>query len=118
MTKYSLHNGELRTRITFQQPTVTKDAGGAQVESGWANVTSNPTVWARVTYDHGQELATSEAKKAVQRATVSVRYRNDVLTTWRVLIDGEPYMIISPPENVQRQNRWLEFRIEQAKGSV
>ncbi len=54
MTDFRVNPGELRTRITFQAPTINKDSGGAQSEA-YANVSTNPTVWSKWVYDHGQE---------------------------------------------------------------
>ena len=116
--QYSVNAGELRTRITFQEPTVSQDAGGAQKKT-WANVATNPTVWARWINAHGQEVVTSEALKSVQRATVTVRHRSDILSTWRVLRveDGTAWEIVSP-DPVQGRRRWVELVVERAKGSV
>ena len=114
--KYTVNPGELRTPITFQSPTVTKDAGGAQVVS-WANVGTNPTVWARWINAHGSEAVGSDALKAVQRATVTVRHRSDVSTTWRVLNGSEAWQVISV-DLVRGDNRWVELVVERAKGTV
>lgn len=116
MPQYIVNPGEMRTRITFQQPTVNKDAGGAQSET-WANVTTNPTVWARWVNAHGNESVQSEALKAVQRATVTVRHRTDILTTWQVLKDSEAWRIISI-DRARGENRWVELVVERAKGTV
>lgn len=106
---------DLRTRITFQVPTLVKDAGGAQVP-GFANVSTNPTVWARWINAHGQEVEQSEALKSVQRATVTVRYRSDVLPTWQVIKDEEAWQIVSV-DAVRDRNRWIEMVVERAKGT-
>lgn len=111
------HVGQLRTVITLQTPTIGKDAGGAQSET-YANATTNPSVRAKVVFDHGAEAVQSDVKQAVQRATVTIRYRADVLATWRILMNGQPWKIISPPENVQNLNRWLVFQIERVTGTV
>ena len=117
MIDYSINIADLRTRITFQSPTITQDAGGAQM-AGYANIATNPTVWSKWTYDHGQELVQSDADQSVQRATVDVRYRNDILSTWQIVKGNEFWKIIAPPENVQNLNRWTEFRVELVKGTV
>ncbi len=108
---------DLRDRITFQVPTVTKSTGGAQTEA-YANVATNPTVWALVVYDHGQTVVSNEAEKAEQRATVTIRYRSNVSDKWQVLIDGNPWKIISPPDHVRGFNRWTVLRIERVTGTV
>lgn len=106
----------LRTRITLQTPTITTGSGGFQTTSyGNAN---NPNVWAHIVYDHGDELTQSDARTSLQRATVTIRYRSDIKSTWRILMGGEAWQIITPPENVRNENRWTVFRIEQVKGTV
>jgi SPP1 family predicted phage head-tail adaptor len=116
MADINVSIAEMRTRITFQSPTLTQDAGGAQ-KPGWANVMNTPTVWARWINAHGQEAVQSDALKSVQRATVTIRFRSDVLTTWRILKDGEAWTIISV-DQVRDRNRWVEMVVERAKGTV
>lgn len=117
MTDLNIQISDLRTRITFQQPTVTKDPGGAQ-KTTYINVPTNPTVWAQWINDHGQEAVSSDAEKSVQRATVRIRHRSDIVETWQVLKGNEPWSIISPPDNVRDLNRWIELRVERVKGTV
>jgi head-tail adaptor len=117
MADYQVNAGELRTKITLQSPTISQDVGGAQVAS-WANVTINPTVRSRWVNIHGQETA-SEALKSVQRAAVTVRYRSDAATTWRILkVDDGTYWQIISVDQVRGQRRWTELLVERAKGTV
>jgi SPP1 family predicted phage head-tail adaptor len=116
MPDFMVNPGDLRTRITFQQPTITQDAGGAQKEA-YANVPTHPTVWAKWVNDHGQEAVSSDAEKSTQRATVTVRHRADILETWQVLNNGEAWKIISK-DPVQGRNRWVVLRVERVKGTV
>lgn len=117
MAGLDIQVGDLRDRITFQSPTISKTDEGAQTE-GYANVASNPTVWALIVYDHGQTVVTNEAEKAEQRATVTVRYRSDILAKWQVLIDGNPWKLISEPDHVRGRNTWTVFRVERVIGTV
>jgi len=116
MAEYKVNAGDMRTSITFQSPTVAADAGGAQVTT-YANVATNPTVKARWINDHGQEAVQSEALRSTQRATVTIRHRVDVLTTWRVLKGTEIWKILSI-DPVQDRNRYVELRVERVKGTV
>jgi SPP1 family predicted phage head-tail adaptor len=116
MADFAVSIADMRTRITFQSPTVSTDAGAAQSNT-YANVSTNPTVWARWVNAHGVEAVTSEALESVQRATVTVRYRTDIKSTWQILKDGEAWKIISVDE-VQDRNRWIELIVERIKGSV
>jgi SPP1 family predicted phage head-tail adaptor len=117
MADFNVQIADLNTRITLQVPTISKDAGSAQTTT-YANVGTNPTIWSNWVYDHGQELVQGGAKQSVLRATVTIRYRSDVLSTWRVVLGSDNWNIISAPEPVQNRNRWLVFRVERVKGSV
>lgn len=118
MADLNVNVGELRTLITFQSPTVNKAASGAQTES-YANVATNPTVWAQIVWDHGQSVVVAtDAERSEQRGTVTIRYRSDVSDKWQVLVDGSAYKIISPPDHVRGLNRWTVFRIERVEGTV
>lgn len=116
MTGIDIQVGDMRDRVTFQSPTLSKSSGGGQVEA-YANVATNPTVWALWVNDHGQEGVANEAEKSVQRATVTVRYRSDVLTTWQVLLDGAAWKIFSV-DHVRGKNRWTVLRVERVTGTV
>lgn len=118
MPQYTLDPGQLHTSITFQSPTISQATDGAQVPT-WANIASNPTVWSKWVHDHGQEIAQGDAGKSIERATVTVRYRSDIKPSWAILDpSGARWQIISPPENVQNENRWTVFRVERVKGTV
>ncbi len=117
MASMNVQMSDLRDRITFQEPTITKAGSGAQTEA-YANVATDPTVWAQIVYDHGQTVVTNEAEKTEQRATVTVRYRSDILSTWQILIDEAPWKLISDPDHVRGLNRWSVFRVERVKGTV
>lgn len=113
---YTINPGEMRTLITLQSPTITEDAGGAQ-SPAYANVSPNPTVYARWVNAHGQEAVNSDAVKSVQRAVVTIRHRTDIKETWQVLKDSEAWQIISI-DPVRDQRRFVELVVERAKGSV
>jgi SPP1 family predicted phage head-tail adaptor len=116
MPDLNIQISDLRTRVTFQSPTITTDAGGAQ-KTTYANVGTVPTVWAQWINDHGQEAVLADAVASAQRATVRVRHRTDIVETWQVLKDGEVWKILSI-DPVQDRNRWVELRVERVKGSL
>ena len=116
MSDFPISAGELRTQITFQAPTISKDAGGAQ-KATYANVGTDPTVWSRWVNDHGDELVQSEAMQAQQRATVTVRHRTDIKSTWQIVKDSENWKILSI-DPVQDRDRWIVMRVERVKGSA
>lgn len=123
MTNYMINNGEMRTQITLQSPTITQDSGSAQVAS-YANVSPNPTVYARWINAHGQEVlagtslgVVSNVFETVQRAAVTIRHRTDIKETWRVVKDGESWQIISI-DFIRGQRRWIELIVERVKGTT
>ena len=116
MAQIEVNPSDLRTRITFQTPTLTKDAGGAQVVS-WADIATTPTVWARWINAHGESVVQGTTLQSAQRATVLIRYRADVVPIWQIVKDGENWQIISV-DMVQDRNRWIEMVVERVKGTV
>jgi SPP1 family predicted phage head-tail adaptor len=116
MADLDIKISDLRTRITFQSPTLNNSAGKFQTEV-YANISTNPTVWARWINAHGPEVVSSQALQSRQRATVTVRHRTDIVPTWRILKDGEAWQIISV-DAVRDANRWVEMIVERAEGSV
>lgn len=116
MSGYNVNPGDLRTVITLQEPTITTDAGAAQV-AGYANAATNPQVWARWVMAHGTEAVNSEALRTTQRATVTIRHRSDIQTTWHILKGLEVWQIISI-DPVQDKNHWVELVVERVNGSV
>lgn len=116
MADLNIRIGDLRDRITFQAPTVTQKDSGAQTEA-YANIATNPTVWAQWINDHGQEVVTSDVEKSEQRATVTIRYRSDVSEKWQAVKDGETWKIFSI-DHVRGRNRWTVLRVERVKGTV
>ena len=116
MADINVSLGDLRDRITFQSPTISVDDGGAQVVS-WADISATPTVWARWVNAHGAEVVASDALKFTQRATVLIRYRTDVSTTWRVLRNGEYWQVISV-DHIHGRRHWTELVVERVKGTL
>jgi head-tail adaptor len=111
-----VNTGDFRTVITFQVPTITPDAGGAQIIS-WANVPSNPTIKVWWVNAHRDKVISNEMLKYVQRATVTMRYRSDILPTWRILKDSVNWQILSI-DDVNNRHRYLELIVELNRGSV
>lgn len=116
MPRYSVNPGEMRTKITMQSPTISIDAGAAQVTT-FASVSRNPVMYARWVNVHGAETATDDALKSTQRAHVTIRHRTDIDTTWRVIKDdGSAWNIISI-DTIRGERRFLELLVERTKGT-
>lgn len=105
--------GELRTRVTFQSVTLVKDGSGTQ-QPTYATLDIVYVKWVNA---HGPEAVSSDALKAVRRATVTRRYRSDVNESMCILKDGERWQIMSI-DNIQARNEYQEIEVECAKGSA
>lgn len=82
--------GLLNTRITLQQKTAGRDALGADVFV-WREVAQ---VWADVRHLSGTESIRGDAVLGEVRASVRIRWRDDVDASMRLLLpDGAAYEI-------------------------
>lgn len=104
-----MHAGELNQRITFLVQTPGQDDLG-QPTGAWAPVATDPTVWAKSAGVSGRDIAAGGAHLATVDAKWIVRYREDVLATWRVVWRGVTYRIVGQPAPVSGGNEWLEIR--------
>jgi SPP1 family predicted phage head-tail adaptor len=78
--------GELRERITLQSNTSTRDGFGAEVPH-WSTVA---TVWAKVVATSGNEQIATGASVVTTIYTITLRERDDIDQSMRVLYDGLP----------------------------
>ena len=85
-------SGQLDQRVTFQSETKTDDGGGGET-SVWANISTDPTVWASVTTTGGGEGFSEERTNATSMAEFVIRNRGDLSEAMRILWDGEAYNI-------------------------
>lgn len=115
--RYVMNAGDFRTLITLQRATIATDASGAQKPT-YANVASNPTVWARWENAHGAEsVNTGGAKENAQRATVTIRYRSDIDATCAVVLNTSTWKVLSV-DNIQQRGEYLEMQVELSQGTV
>jgi len=105
--------GEMRTPVLFQNPTVSKDAGGAQVLS-WSDL---DTAYVKIVNAHGQEAVGSEVLKSVQRSWWTRRYHASVTTKTSAVLDGQRWQVISV-DDIQNRHEYMELVMELAKATV
>lgn len=105
--------GELRTPVLFQNPTVSKNANGAQVIA-WTDL---DTAYVKIVNAHGQEAATSDALKNVQRSTWTRRYNASVTPLTSAVLDGQRWQVISV-DDIQNRHEYMELVMELAKATV
>ena len=96
--------GDLDRQITFQQRTRTQDADtGAWNESGWANIATNPTVWAQVQDVLSAEKLDDSVSMVNRPARVRCRYRDDITSDMRISYEGRLMQITSGPIELGRR---------------
>lgn len=83
--------GEIQERITFQTP-VEVNTNGSLVIS-YATASPPDLVFAKVIEPRGGEAFEAARVNARKTIRVGIRYRADVLSTWRFLWEGQPYNI-------------------------
>jgi SPP1 family predicted phage head-tail adaptor len=91
-----LNAGDLKERITFQVRAAGKDALG-QASGAWEDVAVQPTVWAKSAFVTGRDVAVAGQYQATLDAKFIVRYRGDILPTWRVVWKSQPFEILGTP---------------------
>lgn len=105
--------GELRTPVLFQNPTVSKDAGGAQTIA-WADL---DTAYVKIVNAHGPEAVTSDALKSVQRSVWTRRYHASVTPLTSGVLNGQRWQVISV-DDIQNRHEYMELVMELAKPTV
>ena len=93
-----MRSGTLRERVTIQAATVSQDSYGEPIKT-WANLATNPTVWANVgSRASGERFITGgEQVMANVTHTVRIRYRTDVTVKMRLQWRTSRYLYV---ENV------------------
>ena len=94
--------GKRDRQITLQAPvTVAQNAFGEPAPAQWADVA---TEWARVDYVRpGAEVLQAAELVPLKPAVFGLRYRADVLPTWRLVFEGLIYHILDVSETGRRQ---------------
>ena len=105
----AMHAGKLRERITFLVQASGQDGFG-QPNGAWAPVPTDPNWWAHDAGVSGRDIAHGAAHSATVDAKWIVRYRADVLPTWRVRWKGVDYDIIGHPSPLAGSDLWIEIR--------
>ena len=97
---------DFNQRITFQALAASEDSLG-QPSGAWVDVATDPTVWAKSAFISGRDLAAAGQLQATLDAKFIVRYRADVLPSWRVLWRGQPLDIVGEPADIDGAREWL-----------
>lgn len=103
-----IHAGELTEQLTFQARAAGQDALG-QANGAWSNVATDPTVWAKRSVGTARDVAAAGQLQALVDAKFFIRYRADVLPTWRIVAEDGNYEILGLPTAVDGGREWLQI---------
>lgn len=103
--------GELDQRITFQEEVKTSDGMGGN-SIAWSDI-SIGEVWAHVRPVGGREVTEFDRVNAEGRYLFVIRNRQDILDSYRIMWDGEPFNIRL---RKQPKKRALYLEIEGERG--
>lgn len=100
-----IKSGDLDRRITFQSRTGTQDSATGAYTYSWANLATNPTVWAQVRDVLPSRAESVDADIDMQRrpARIRCRYRSDITSDMRIVYDGRTLRIVSGPVELGRR---------------
>ena len=97
--------GMLDQRLTLQSRAAGTDVLG-NPSGAWATVT---TVWGRARPLRSRELFAAGQVQNVSDVEFTVRWRDDIASTWRVLWRGVPHDITGQPIDIDGQQQWLQL---------
>ena len=97
--------GALDQRLTLQSRAAGADVLG-QPSGAWQTVA---TVWGRARPLRSRELFAAGQVQNVSDVEFTIRWRSDVLATWRVLWRGTPHDITGAPIDVDGQRQYLQL---------
>lgn len=84
-----MDTGNLRHRIAIETRAISRDSLGGVVEE-WTPVA---TVWAEIVPLSGREFVAAQAAQAGVTTRITIRYRDGVTPSMRILHDGVTYSI-------------------------
>ncbi len=86
----SIKAGDLKHPVTLQRPVTTTNEKGKRITT-WEDVV---TVYAGKSDVSGREFYTAQAYHAEDVVTFTIRWRDDVAATWRLVHHRTPYNIL------------------------
>lgn len=112
--------GKLNAEIYLLSKSATRNAVGGEVIT-WTVVNSDINdgkLCANAKPSRGREFAQNQQIDVEIAVMFTINYREDVLSTWRVLWRGHQYEIVGQPIDVNAQKRWLELMCKSAQPAV
>jgi SPP1 family predicted phage head-tail adaptor len=112
MLQTRVRTGELDKLILLVRRVIITPATNEDEIIGWEPLITNATIWARKKDYEGREVAMADRVTFIQKTVFTVRYRNDLDTTMRVIYRTRVYAIISITENESDRDRFTNITCE------
>lgn len=96
-----LQAGQLDRQITIQSATEAQATDGFPAKT-WANIATDPTVWAQVVPLRGRERFDAQQINAEVDTLFRTRWRSDLTEQMRIVYDSTPYDITALTEMGRR----------------
>lgn len=107
----SVKIGDLRQRITFQDPVKSDDGHGGHIVSGWNDIA---TVWAKVEPLKGREYFYAHQIKAEVSHRVTIRYRTGLTVEMRIKF-GIRYLKMESIIDLKELHEFMEIFCNEEK---
>ena len=99
--------GDLKTRLTIQEPVRTPDGGGG-FTTVWQNIATEPVVFAQVIQTSGGETLRGQQVTAGAAYRITLRHRDDITPAHR-LLDGATAYNITALRDPDGSHAWLDI---------
>lgn len=103
MLQAKIRRGELDREVTFIKPVITRGDSNEDKVTGWDEVDTYPTVFARRKELAGNEVVINDQIHFMQKTEFIVVYRTDLTTKNRLVFNDGVYEIVSITEHEQRR---------------
>ena len=103
--------GNLRHRVTIQQPVVDSSWGGT---TNWEEYVE---VWAAVEPLRGRELLAAQQVQSETTAKVTIRYVAGVTAKMRILHGSRIFELTAPPIDPEERHRELQLMVKETTPS-
>lgn len=100
--------GKLRHWVELQQPNITQDPETGEQVTHWATFAE---VWADIAPASGREFLAAAAEQSEVRGRITIRYRDGIDATQRVLYRGKWYAILAALEDADSMLEHLTLMV-------
>jgi SPP1 family predicted phage head-tail adaptor len=111
MAFYFPRIGEMDRQVSLQYKTKVSDSQGNFTET-WVTAA---TVWAKVSTLRSTEAILAMAETGTSIHSITIRYRTDILTSWRIKYGDRYFAIIGPPIDIDMKHKFLDIKCKEAR---